>query len=97
MAVRLTGKRKIIVDSGVNLIYRTMLYTYTSNLAIEFIETPVVHGQSCREDIYKKLDNRTAAIIVQNPNFFGAVDDFSDIKRGTRTAFCDRVSKISFH
>ncbi len=79
MAVRLTGKRKIIVDSGVNLIYRTMLYTYTSNLAIEFIETPVVHGQSCREDIYKKLDNRTAAIIVQNPNFFGAVDDFSDI------------------
>ncbi len=79
MAVRLTGKRKIIVDSGVSLIYRTMLYTYTSNLAIEFIETPVAHGQSCREDIYKKLDNRTAAVILQNPNFFGAVDDFSDI------------------
>ena len=79
MAVRLTGRKKIIVDSGVSLIYRTMLYTYTSNLAIEFIETPVVHGQSCREDIYKNLDDNTAAVIVQNPNFFGAVDDFSDI------------------
>jgi len=79
MAVRLTERKKIIVDSGVNLIYRTMLYTYTSNLAIEFIETPVVHGQSCREDIYKHLDDKTAAVIVQNPNFFGAVDDFSDI------------------
>ncbi len=79
MAVRLTGRKKIIVDSGVNLIYRTMLYTYTSNLSIEFVETPVVHGQSCREDIYKNLDHKTAAVIVQNPNFFGAVDDFSDI------------------
>jgi glycine dehydrogenase subunit 1 len=79
MAVRLTGRKKIIVDSGVSLIYRTMLYTYTSNLNIEFIETPVVHGQSCREDIYKNLDDKTAAVIVQNPNFFGAVDNFSDI------------------
>ncbi|MFA5287052.1 MAG: aminomethyl-transferring glycine dehydrogenase subunit GcvPA [Candidatus Omnitrophota bacterium] len=79
MAVRLTGRKKIIVDSGVSLIYRTMLYTYTSNLSIEFVETPVVHGQSCREDIFKKLDDKAAAVIVQNPNFFGAVDDFSDM------------------
>jgi len=79
MAMRLTGRKKIIVDSGVSLIYRTMLYAYTSNLSIEFVETPVVHGQSCREDIYKHLDDKTAAVIVQNPNFFGAVDDFSDI------------------
>jgi len=79
MAVRLTGRKKIIVDSGVSLIYRTMLYTYTSNLSIEFVETTVVHGQSHREDIYKHLDDKTAAVIVQNPNFFGAVDDFSDI------------------
>ena len=78
-AVRLTGRKKIIVDSGVSLIYRTMLYTYTSNLSIEFVETPVVHGQSCREDIYKQIDDKTAAVILQNPNFFGAVDDHSDI------------------
>ena len=79
MAVRLTGRKKIIVDSGVSLIYRTMLYTYTSNLNIEFVETPVVRGQSCREDIYKNLDDKTAAVIVQNQNFFGAVDDYSDL------------------
>ncbi len=79
MAIRITGKRKILLDSGVNLIYRTMLYTYTSNLSIEFVETPVVHGQSSREEIYKHLDDKTAAVILQNPNFFGAVDDHSDI------------------
>lgn len=79
MALRLTRRRKIIMDSGVNFIYRSMMYTYTSNLDIAFVETPVVHGQSCRDEIYKHLDDDTAAVIVQNPNFFGAVDDFSDI------------------
>jgi glycine dehydrogenase subunit 1 len=79
MAVRITGRRKIIVDSGVNLVYRSLLYSYTRNLEVEFVETPVVHGQSCREEIYKNLDDKTAAVIVQNPNFFGAIDDHSDI------------------
>ena len=55
------------------------MYTYTSNLNIEFIETEVVHGQSNRDEIFKYLDDKTAAVIVQNPNFFGAVDDYSDI------------------
>jgi len=79
MAVRSTGRKKIIMDSGVNLIYRTMLYTYTSNLSIEFVEIPVVHGQSSREELFKHLDDKTAAVIMQNPNFFGAVDDYTDI------------------
>ena len=79
MAIRVTGKNKIIIDSGLNMIYRTMMYTYTSNLNIEFVETKVVHGQSCREEIFKYLDDKTAAVIIQNPNFFGAVDDYSDI------------------
>ncbi|MFH2138683.1 MAG: aminomethyl-transferring glycine dehydrogenase subunit GcvPA [Candidatus Omnitrophota bacterium] len=79
IAVRATGRRKIIVDSGVNLLYRSMLYSYTKNLDVEFVETPVEHGQSSREEIYKYLDDKTAAIVVQNPNFFGVIDDFTDI------------------
>jgi glycine dehydrogenase subunit 1 len=79
MAIRHTGRNKIIVDSGVNLIYRTMLYSYTSNLSIEFVETPVVHGQSSRDELIKQLDDKTAAVILQNPNFFGAIDDHTDV------------------
>jgi glycine dehydrogenase subunit 1 len=39
----------------------------------------VAHGQSDRQQIAALLDDKTAAVIVQNPNFFGAVDDHSDI------------------
>lgn len=93
MALRSTGRNKIILDSGVSLIYRTMLYTYSSNLAIEFVEIPVVHGQSCRKTLQQYLDEKTAAVIFQNPNFFGAVDDYSDMveavhKQGALAVAC---------
>ncbi|MBF0511371.1 MAG: aminomethyl-transferring glycine dehydrogenase subunit GcvPA [Candidatus Omnitrophica bacterium] len=79
MAIRMTGRSKIIIDGGVSPIYRKIIKTYTHHLSYEFQETPVVHGQSSREEINRLLDTNTAAIILQNPNFFGAVDDFTDI------------------
>ena len=79
MALRITGRNKIILDGGVSPIYRKILKSYTTNLHIEFVETPVTHGQSDRQEIFSCLDNKTAAIILQNPNFFGAIDDHSDI------------------
>ncbi|MFH1411942.1 MAG: aminomethyl-transferring glycine dehydrogenase subunit GcvPA [Candidatus Omnitrophota bacterium] len=81
MALRITGRNKIIMDGGVSPIYRKMLYSYTKNLSIEFVETPVTHGQSDRSEIEKCLDEKTAAVILQNPNFFGSIDDHSDITR----------------
>ncbi len=79
MAIRISSRNKIIMDGGVSPIYRKILKSYTTNLAIEFIETPVVHGQSDRSQIQKLLDNKTAALILQNPNFFGVIDDHSDL------------------
>lgn len=79
MALRITGREKIITGGGVSPIYRKMIYSYTSNLSIEFVETPVVHGHADRRAILEAVDERTAAVILQNPNFFGAVDDHTDI------------------
>src|SRR3989338_6060596 len=79
MAIRTTGRDKIIMDGGVSPIYRKILKTYTHHLHYQFEETPVVHGQSSRPEIEKLLDRNTAAVILQNPNFFGAIDDLTDI------------------
>ncbi len=79
MALRITGRPRIILDESVNPIYRKMLRSYTSNLAIEFSTFPSKNGLVDRERIADYLDENTAGIIVQNPNFFGCVDDFSDI------------------
>jgi len=79
MALRITGRRKIILDETINPIYRRMLHSYTTNLEIELVAFPSRNGHTDRDRIREHLDEKTAAVIVQNPNFFGCVDDFSDI------------------
>ncbi len=79
MAIRINRRKKIIMDGGVSPIYRKIIRSYTSNLDIEFKEASVVHGRADRKEILGMLDKNTSAIILQNPNFFGAIDDHSDI------------------
>ncbi|MFP4013624.1 MAG: aminomethyl-transferring glycine dehydrogenase subunit GcvPA [Chitinispirillaceae bacterium] len=79
MALNATGRPKVIIDGGVNPIYRKMLYSYTANLNIELVEIDVSHGQSDRENLFAQLDQKTAVVVLQNPNFFGVIDDHSDV------------------
>lgn len=79
MALRITGRNKVIVDDSVNPIYRVMVKSYTSNLKIQFEQTNNIKGLANRQQILEKIDDKTAAVILQNPNFFGCIDDFSDI------------------
>ena len=79
MALRVTGRNKVIIDNSVNPIYRVMIDSYTKNLSIQLEQIKCTDGQANRREIFKKLDNDTAAVILQNPNFFGCIDDFSDI------------------
>jgi glycine dehydrogenase subunit 1 len=86
MAVRATGRRKIVVDQGVSPIYRVMLGSYTSNLSLQFAEIPVADGLADRKKMKAAIDGETAAVILQNPNFFGCVDDFTDIAEAAHAA-----------
>ena len=79
MAIRITGKKKIIIDNTVNPIYRVMIHSYSRNLKIELIEVKNADGHINRPEIEKLIDEDTAAVILQNPNFFGCVEDISDI------------------
>ena len=79
MALRITGRNKVIIDDSVNPIYRVMIESYTRNLQIELDETYCIDGLANRQQILDALDDKTAAVIVQNPNFFGCIDDFTDI------------------
>lgn len=79
MALRITKRNKVIIDDSVNPIYRVMMHSYTRNLKIDLEQTTNREGLANREAILKALDEDTAAVMVQNPNFFGCIDDFTDI------------------
>jgi len=79
MAMRITGRERIVVDRSVSPIYRTMIRSYTSNLGIELIETDPTDGLPDRGAVRRELNDKTAGVIVQNPTFFGCIDDVTDI------------------
>jgi glycine dehydrogenase subunit 1 len=79
MALRITKRNKVIIDDSVNPIYRVMMHSYTRNLKIDLEQTTNCEGLANRDAILKALDEDTAAVMVQNPNFFGCIDDFTDI------------------
>lgn len=79
MALRITGRNRLIVDCSVNPFYRRILGTYLANLPVEILEIVPRNGTADRTAIASLLDDKTAAVITQNPNFFGSIDDMSDV------------------
>lgn len=79
MAVRAARRSVIVLDEAVNPLWRAMLQTYAAGLDVTFRVVPQNNGLSDMESLKAAVGDDTAAVIVQNPNFFGAIADFSDI------------------
>ena len=76
MAARLVGRRRALVARSVHPEYRDVLRTYARHqgLAVEEFGYLEDAGTIDLEDLERKMDDATAAVIVQSPNFFGIVD-----------------------
>lgn len=80
MALRQTRRNKVLVDEGVSPIYREMLRCYTQNLSVEYQEVALAGtGVADREALIEVLDDTVGAVVLQNPNFFGCLDNLSDL------------------
>ena len=86
MALRVTGRNRIVVDGCVSPFSRQVLKTYLFNLDIEVVELAPLDGLLNRAELEKVLDDSVAAVLVQNPNFFGSIEDF--------TALADQVHGV---
>jgi len=77
MAVRVNGRRKLLVARTVHPEYRQVLATYArnQNIAIDEFEYDRETGSVDAGDLAAKLSPEVAAVIVQSPNFFGIVED----------------------
>ncbi len=71
MAVRKTKRKKLIVCTSVSPIYRIMLKSYTVNLHLDLVEADVADPAA----LETLLDQETAGLVLQNPDFFGVLKD----------------------
>jgi glycine dehydrogenase subunit 1 len=85
MAVNHTGRTgKVVVADGVHPEYRQVLATYLANLGVTIETLPTPHGFLDPGDVAKAVDDQTACVLVQHPNFFGSLEDVETIGRAAK-------------
>ena len=74
MAQRVTRRDKIVVADTVHPEYREVARTYTQHGDLEIVTAPFDEKAGTISDL-SALDDKTAALVVQSPNFFGCIED----------------------
>jgi glycine dehydrogenase subunit 1 len=74
MAMRVTGRQRVLAARSVHPEYREVLSTYAKKHVSEF-GYDAGSGQIDLQDLEAKLDNSVACVIIQSPNFFGIIED----------------------
>jgi glycine dehydrogenase subunit 1 len=78
MAERLTGRQRVLVARSVHPEYREVLKTYAKNSGLLVEEIPfAANGTVDQQKLKTALKEDVAAVVVQSPNFFGAIEPYA--------------------
>src|ERR1700704_6340017 len=80
MAVRLTGRRSVVVARSLHPEYREVLATYATHQGMPL--SVVGFGSNGRvnlEELEKSITAETGAVLIQSPSFFGTIEDVAAI------------------
>ena len=80
MAVRLTGRRSVVVGRSVHPEYRQVLSTYAFHQGMPLATVPYKDsGRIDFKELEAAITSDTACVLVQSPNFFGTIEDVEAI------------------
>ena len=76
MAMRVNGRHdKIVIAGTLHPEYRAVLNTYFARLGTKLVELPHTNGVISADVCRAAIDSETTAIVIQQPNFFGCLED----------------------
>ncbi|MFT7516277.1 MAG: glycine dehydrogenase subunit 1 [Myxococcota bacterium] len=78
MAISQTRRNKVVVSQAMHPEIRETIHTYLKHLDAEMVEAPIVDGVT---DFSGLVDDQTAAVMVQQPNFFGNIEDVAAVAK----------------
>ena len=86
-----TRRKKILVSKTVHPEYRDVIHTYGKGFELEIVEIDFQDGVTDLEHLKTELDDDTASVVVQYPNFFGQIEPLDKIneivKENPKTMF----------
>lgn len=96
MAQRVTGRNKVVLAGSLHPQYRAVVRTYIKNLGIEAVEVGFgPDGRIDRTELGRLVDDRTAAVVYQSPNFFGVIEDVKALSDAAHAAKAMSVAVVA--
>ncbi|MBI2094905.1 MAG: aminomethyl-transferring glycine dehydrogenase subunit GcvPA [Candidatus Omnitrophica bacterium] len=86
LALRSSGRKKILLPATLHPEYRRVVQTYLSCLDAETVTVPMKEGVIDEAALGRLLDAGTAAVVVQHPNFFGLFEETRRVSSMAREA-----------
>lgn len=80
-----TRRKKILVSSTTHPESKEVLKTYAKGQRLEVVEIPYKNGVTDVEALKELLDEEVASVIVQYPNFFGAIEPLKELEEITHS------------
>jgi glycine dehydrogenase subunit 1 len=75
MARAVNGRSRVLISAASHPDTRRVLQTYVRALPVELVDVPADGGRTPVAAVRAALDKDTSAVVVQHPNFFGALED----------------------
>ena len=86
MARAITGRPHVVLSAAIHPDTRAVVSTYIRELDLEATRVGLSDGVTDLEAVALLIDDKTAAVVVQSPNFFGAIEDLEPL--------ADRVHRV---
>ena len=80
-----TRRQKIVVSKTVHPESRAVIHSYGTGLGLEVVEIDQKDGYTDLEALEKEVDENTASVVVQYPNFFGQIEPMDKIEEITKS------------
>ena len=79
LAIGATGRKRLVASRGVHPHSREALETYGAGYGSELVEVPLAEGVTDAAALAEAIDEDTAAVFLQQPNFLGAVEEIETL------------------
>ena len=80
------GRKKILLPETVHPEYRDVVRTYVSSVECEIVTVRMKDSSMDLEHLKQELDAGAAAVVLQQPNFFGVLEEAQKISEAARGA-----------
>lgn len=81
LTIASSKRSKVLTSKAVNPESRAILHTVAQGQGYQVEEVDLTIDYTDLEKLKKQIDEETAAVMVQYPNFFGSIEDLTEIKK----------------